>query len=390
MKKRLYVIMTLVIMAASVSACNTTVNIQTDPTEETAVSDASAVSEDTVSNPGETAVPEEESDDAPSIDISGCDTFTQIVDKKLTDGMGYANETIGDQDVLLVCSGAYDDLEGHMAAIDAALFIYGDEGPVEIGSVSSAGTAYPLCIKDGQLYAAAHHWIARYTIEGNKLVVAEEAVENFDSDGNSVYEGRFEELFGEMQEAQIINFSVVSEVSDLPPYEYPGPEAFYSVLYKYMTDELSEGYSDFQVTIPCPMIIAMDESNNEDIRVWGNFWVFNYNKTDDILECVSGGSYPGCIHLKAVDTPEGYEVTQMEQVGDGSDYDPTAKKIFGKYYEDLIRSDADTEAFEATRAQIIANYVAANDLDITAYKDYGWDKVVLPEENIDSFYSQLD
>ncbi|MBO4903100.1 MAG: hypothetical protein J5518_09935 [Lachnospiraceae bacterium] len=174
----------------------------------------------------------------------------------------------------------------------------------------------------------------------------------------------------------------------LPAYAYPGPELFYSVLYQYLIDTYAGGYPAADVTIPCPNIIAEDESDPDDIRVWGDFWVLNYDLNGDILENASGGSYPGCIHLKKTD--DGYEVTGMDVVGDGSDFEPTAKKIFGKYYEDLIKSSADTEGREKTRAQIIANYVAANDLQIKAYQDYGWDPVELPEENIDSFYSQLD
>ena len=160
------------------------------------------------------------------------------------------------------------------------------------------------------------------------------------------------------------------------------------MLYQYLIDELGENYETSDVTIPCPIIIKMDESDKEDIKIWGNFWIYNYKLNGDTLETESGGSYPGCIHMK--DTGEGYEVVDFEQVPDGSDSIPTAKKIFGKYYNDYVKSNEDTNANEATRAQIIANYVFANNLEIKAYKDYGWDPVELPEENIDNFYSQLD
>ena len=174
----------------------------------------------------------------------------------------------------------------------------------------------------------------------------------------------------------------------LPAYDYPGPELFYSVLYHYMTDELAKGYSDYQVSIPCPVIIAEDESDKSDIRVYGNFWVFNYDLNGEILECTSGGSYPGCIHIE--DTGEGYKVTSMDVAEDGSGFTESAKKIFGKYYDTFMKEGEDENLRQETRAQIIANYVAANNLNITAYKEYGWDPVKLPEENIDSFYSKLD
>lgn len=175
----------------------------------------------------------------------------------------------------------------------------------------------------------------------------------------------------------------------IPPYEYPGPELFYTILYQYLIDEYGPNYPDADVCIPCPVIVALDESNKEDILVYGDFWVLKYDLDGDTLMNTSGGSYPGVIHLKSSDTA-GYEVTGMEVVADGSDFTPSAKKIFGKYYDEFTKINSDEKLREETRAQIIANYVAANDLSIKAYQDYGWDPVPLPEENIDSFYSILN
>lgn len=341
----------------------------------------------------------------PSVDISGCDTFTQIVDK-LDAGKAYATTKIWDTDVLLVASGAYEWEAGKDAAIDADIFIYKDTVPTYLATVSAGGTAYPLAIKDGYLYVGGNHFMTAYLIDNGFLVEVEEGYVKYDKDGNDTYyyktcnsqfedydqataKSNLDEMFNAQQSADVIDFQIVGEKSSatgsLPAYEYPGPELFYTVLYKYMTDELSKGYSDYEVSIPCPVIIAEDESDKSDIRVYGNFWIFNYNLSGKTLECTSGGSYPGCIHVKSTD--EGYTVTAMDVVGDGSEFDPTAKKIFGKYYDKFTKDGEDEKAREETRAQIIANYVAANNLDITEYKDYGWDPVKLPEENIDTFYS---
>ncbi len=176
----------------------------------------------------------------------------------------------------------------------------------------------------------------------------------------------------------------------LPAYEYPGPEAFYTVLYKYMTDELGKNYSDYEVCIPCPLILDEDDSDKSDIKLYGDFWVYNYDLEGDTLKNVSGGSYPGIIHLKLTDNSSGYEVTGMDIVADGSDYTASAKKIFGDRYDAFSKLTSDDKLRESTRAQIVANYVAANNLDITQYQDYGGDPVTLPEENIDSFYSDLN
>ncbi|MBR6159288.1 MAG: hypothetical protein IKQ40_03215 [Lachnospiraceae bacterium] len=172
---------------------------------------------------------QEATDAAPKLDISGCDTFTQIVDTKLTVGMGYANETIGGQDVLLVSSGTYDNLDGNTASIDAAIFIYKDGVPFEVGAVCSGGTAYPLAVADGAIYTAGNHRVCKYTIDGDKLVVTKKAVVVYDEEGNDSYfceandgtevnnsdtvktKEMFEAMYDEMFAAKIVNFSTVSD-----------------------------------------------------------------------------------------------------------------------------------------------------------------------------------
>lgn len=175
---------------------------------------------------------------------------------------------------------------------------------------------------------------------------------------------------------------------DLPAYEYPGPEQFYYVLYKYLIDEFGGYFDEEDVTIPCPIIIKMDQRDKAEILVYGDFWINNYNLEDRVLKCVSGGSFPGCIHVIYGDS--GFEVTGMDLVEDGSNYTSSAKKIFGDSYDDLIKSSADSEENQRMRSQIIANYVAANDLHIIAYQDYGKEPISLPAENIDTFYGELN
>nr|MCR5747561.1 hypothetical protein [Lachnospiraceae bacterium] len=79
------------------------------------------------------------------------------------------------------------------------------------------------------------------------------------------------------------------------------------------------------------------------------------------------------IHLKK--DGDTYTVTKMEVVGDGSEFEPTAKKIFGNNYDAFMKANADEEAREKARIEAIADYVKANNLDVTQYQDYGWDPV---------------
>ncbi len=118
-------------------------------------------------------------------DITGCDTFTQIVDK-LEEGRGYANTTVGDTDILLISQGTYD-YDGIAAAIDAELYWYHDGVPEYIDYVMAGGTSYPLTVDGDKLYVCGNHFINVYTIENGQLLLEEGAEEVFDTDGNAEY-----------------------------------------------------------------------------------------------------------------------------------------------------------------------------------------------------------
>ncbi|MBE5827545.1 MAG: hypothetical protein E7307_13025 [Butyrivibrio sp.] len=173
-------------------------------------------------------MPDDEEEYQP-MDITGCDTFTQIVDK-LENGQAYANATIGTEDVLLVASGAYE-VEGQHQAIDAEIYKYTDGAPEYVGFVQCGGTAYPLSIsKDGMLLVGSNHWIKKYTLEPGWLVIDEEASVEYDTDGGATYyhhsdlrdvgadeNGQVEDdsimtaMFGEYDDCEIIDFSVVTK-----------------------------------------------------------------------------------------------------------------------------------------------------------------------------------
>ena len=226
MKKMVLVLMCLVLLTSCGKAGNVESveeNVTPQQTEEaTSAEDASFTEE-----------PEAVEDDSligadlsQILDISECDTFTQIVDKVLKPGMGYTNEAIGDTDALLVCGGAYDNMDGNMAAIDSTIYIYDKDGvPTCLGFVSSNGTAYPLAAKDGILYVAIYHGISTYSITNGELLETEAAWTEYDEDGNETYyyskdggdatqvdsvdtQTALEEKYAD---ATILNFDVISE-----------------------------------------------------------------------------------------------------------------------------------------------------------------------------------
>ena len=102
----------------------------------------------------------------------------------------------------------------------------------------------------------------------------------------------------------------------------------------------------------------------------------NYNLVGDTLETVSGGSHPGLMHIKQTD--KGFEVTAFDQVEDGSNNLPSAKRIFGDKYENFRAVNSDDKKREKNRAEILANYVKKHNIAATKYKDYGWPEKQIP------------
>ena len=141
---------------------------------------------------------------------------------------------------------------------------------------------------------------------------------------------------------------------------------------RYMT-EIGSNYTPGEHCIPYCLIAGTEEDNPEDIRIWGDFWVENYNQAGDTLKFVSGGSHPGCMHVKKTD--KGFEVFQFDSVGDGSDFTPTAKVIFGDLYDTFMALSSNDDAKKTARAESILDYAEANGLGISCYQDFGWPAV---------------
>ncbi len=138
----------------------------------------------------------------------------------------------------------------------------------------------------------------------------------------------------------------------------------------YLVNEIGKHYAEGEYCVPAYSIIDMDEHDAEDILVWGDFWVFNYNQVGDTLKCVSGGSHPGLIHIQQ--TEKGFEVTAFDQVEDGSGNLPSAKRIFGDKYDAFHAINSNEDQREKVRAESLSDYVKKHNLSVTMYQDYGW------------------
>ncbi|MBR4168887.1 MAG: hypothetical protein IKR47_04065 [Lachnospiraceae bacterium] len=173
-----------------------------------------------------------------------------------------------------------------------------------------------------------------------------------------------------------------AENAGLPPYKYTGSDPYLAQIIDYQLTEIAPMYAEAEVFIPEPHVLLVDEKNPADIKVIGNFWIMGYDLDGTVLMTQCGGEMPavfhfekdeadGSVHLKAQDF--------VEVAGDGAQYAKDIKK-FCEGYDGLEEQFYGTdngkgEANTQTRIEFIRQYVSDNNLDITAFQDYGWDPV---------------
>ena len=158
-------------------------------------------------------------------------------------------------------------------------------------------------------------------------------------------------------------------------YGYAGSDPVELAIYKYMVEEVGKYFDKADVSIPSVSIVNVDNSNADEIVVYGDFWIYNYNIEGNTLECVSGGNFPGVMHLSK--DGDGYVVSSFDKVSDGADFDSSAKELFGEHYNAFMEIYSNDSARDVLRKASVSDYVKLNGLDVTQYQDYGWDPVQL-------------
>ena len=165
----------------------------------------------------------------------------------------------------------------------------------------------------------------------------------------------------------------VVDLVDGAAYGYAGDDPVEAACYEYMAETVGKEYESGEVSIPTVNIVHVDYTPEDEVLVYGDFWVENYNVNGDTLECVSGGNHPGCMHVSKADNT----VTAFDQVADGEDFEQSAKDIFGDAYDDFMAVYSDSDARNELRKVTVSDYVNLNGLDIKYYHDEGWDPVEL-------------
>ena len=181
---------------------------------------------------------------------------------------------------------------------------------------------------------------------------------------------------GTTEEAAVEEENVTIEDSESEPevdgtaYGYAGSDPVEAAVYKYLAEEVSKDYDDAEVHIPTVNIVHIDFTPKDEILVYGDFWIENYNVEGDTLKCVSGGHYPGMMQVS-----KDYVVTDFKQASDGEDFDSSAKEIFGDHYDDFMKIYSDSDLRNELRKVTVTDYVNLNGLSVTKFQDEGWDPV---------------
>lgn len=161
------------------------------------------------------------------------------------------------------------------------------------------------------------------------------------------------------------------------PKKVAAVEDCFTAIDRYLADSIGTQYLHGEICIPFHSYASVDEANQDDIQVLGDFWVMNYNVVGDTLMTVSGGSHPGKMHVKR--SADGhFTVTSFEPVLDGSEFLPSARRIFGNQFDEFQAAYSNEKAREEARKEGIAAYVTTHEIPVKVYKDYGWPAVQIP------------
>ncbi len=177
--------------------------------------------------------------------------------------------------------------------------------------------------------------------------------------------------------------ALIGEV--LPFFQYDSIYAFgnhdkvEAAAYNYLSFDKTNDYDPSNVMIPFVNIVEMDESDPKDVLLYGDYYLFEFTKEEDVLRVVSGGHCPGIIHMERFGDDETavYDAVGMDEAYTDSD----AVEMFGEYYGKYHELSSDPKIYEEGLAQVIADYVSANSLEVTKYQLSGEEPKELPESH---------
>ncbi len=141
----------------------------------------------------------------------------------------------------------------------------------------------------------------------------------------------------------------------------------------YLVNEIGEHYLKGEICIPTIAVVASELADSDYVPVLCDCWVFWYTPSGDTLKCVSGGNHSGLMSLELKDGK--YRVTSFEQTVDGAGWEPSARRIFGSYYDVYQNMHSNHDVQEAVRREQLRYYLKRHNLHYLYYQDYGWPAV---------------
>ena len=150
-------------------------------------------------------------------------------------------------------------------------------------------------------------------------------------------------------------------------------QALREAISDYLVKEIGSLYSPGELCIPVLMMVSTEEVSEDQARVWGDFWVFNYNQAGDTLKTVSGGNHSGLMTVQK--QGDKLTVTSFEQTEDGAGNEASAKRIFGNHFDIYQNMHSNENVREAVRKEQLKEYVRQHNLNVRYYQDFGWPAV---------------
>lgn len=137
-----------------------------------------------------------------------------------------------------------------------------------------------------------------------------------------------------------------------------------TVIDEYLTKEIGQRLGlDNTLIVPCYTVLAVDSSDANDYRVWGDWRVVAYSDYKETLITSMETFAPGLFHLKK--TSGGFEVVKFDEVEEGRAIDENAQRVFDQYNEAFWKVYENQEYNDSLRLATMAEYVRKNNLPYT-------------------------
>lgn len=163
-------------------------------------------------------------------------------------------------------------------------------------------------------------------------------------------------------------------------FTYTGSEKYLKVVTDEMVNMAKEHFGgQGAALIPTPYVVKVDDSDKNDIKVYGDFYIYGYDMNGTIFNCKNAGSYPGCYHLQEKDGKVSFVSKEIAE--DGSNNYSSLLKICGND-EDLVKTiySVVENDKEKTRIEYVKMYANANNLRVYGIKDFGWPIILFNDD----------